>query len=44
MAAGVIILYTVAAYRRWQAAVLIAAAQVVLLPLEYAIHPRATTH
>jgi signal transduction histidine kinase len=37
--AGVIILYTVAAYRRWQAAVLIAAAQVALLPLEYAIHP-----
>src|SRR5215469_2863669 len=38
--AGVIILYTVAAYRRWQAAVLIAAAQVALLPLEYAIHPQ----
>jgi hypothetical protein len=28
--AGVIILYTVAAYRRWQAAVLVAAAEVVL--------------
>src|SRR6516164_5758291 len=40
--AGVIILYTVAAYRRWQAAVLIAAAQVALLPLEYAIHPQGT--
>ena len=39
-AAGVIILYTVAAYRRWQAAVLVAAAQVALLPLEYAIHPQ----
>jgi len=38
--AGVIILYTVAAYRRWQAAVLVAAAQVALLPLEYAIHPQ----
>src|SRR5262252_3291750 len=38
--AGVIILYTVAAYRRWQAAVLIAAAQVALLPIEYAIHPQ----
>ena len=35
-----IILYTVAAYRRWQAAVLVAAAQVALLPLEYAIHPQ----
>jgi len=38
--AGVIILYTVAAYRRWQAAVLVAAAQVALLPLEYAIQPQ----
>jgi len=38
--AGVIIHYTVAAYRRWQAAVLVAAAQVALLPLEYAIHPQ----
>ena len=38
--AGVFILYTVAAYRRWQAAVLVAAAQVALLPLEYAIHPQ----
>src|SRR6516162_129348 len=41
--AGVIILYTVAAYRRWQAAVLIAAAQVVLLPLGRAIHPQGTS-
>jgi len=40
---GVIILYTVAAYRRWQAAVLIAAAQVVLLPLGRAIHPQGTS-
>jgi signal transduction histidine kinase len=38
--AGVIILYTVAAYRRWQLAFLIAAAQVVLLPLERVIHPQ----
>src|SRR5438034_5768492 len=38
--AGVIILYTIAAYRRWQAAVLIAAAQVALLPLEYAVDPQ----
>src|SRR6516165_5740096 len=41
--AGVIILYTVAAYRRWQAAVLIAAAQVALLPLEYAIYPQGNS-
>src|SRR6516165_9781508 len=41
--AGVVILYTVAAYRRWQAAVLIAAAQVALLPLEYAIHPQGNS-
>jgi signal transduction histidine kinase len=39
-AAGIIILYTVAAYRRWQLAFLVAAAQVTLLPLEYAIHPQ----
>ncbi|HSR86216.1 MAG TPA: histidine kinase [Streptosporangiaceae bacterium] len=41
--AGVIILYTVAAYRRWQLAVLVAAAQVVLLPLERAIHPQGNS-
>ena len=41
--AGVIILYTVAAYRRWQAAVLVAAAQVVLLPLQRVIHPQSNT-
>src|SRR5215469_8703661 len=39
-AAGVIILYTVAAYRRWQLAFLVAAAQVALLPLQRAIHPQ----
>jgi signal transduction histidine kinase len=41
--AGVVILYTVAAYRRWQLAVLVAAAQVVLLPLERAIHPQGNS-
>jgi signal transduction histidine kinase len=42
-AAGVIILYTVAAYRRWQLAVLVAAAQVALLPLERAIQPQTNS-
>jgi signal transduction histidine kinase len=37
--AGVIILFTVAAYRRWQLAFLVAALQLVLLPVERAIHP-----
>jgi signal transduction histidine kinase len=41
--AGVIILYTVAAYRRWQLAVLVAAAQIALLPLERAIQPPVTS-
>ena len=41
--AGVIILYTVAAYRRWQLAVLVATAQVVLLPLGRAVHPQGTS-
>jgi signal transduction histidine kinase len=36
--AGVIILYTVAAYRRWQLAALVAAAQVALLPVGPALH------
>jgi hypothetical protein len=40
--AGVIILYTVAAYRRWQLAFLVAAAQVALLPLVREIHPQGT--
>ena len=39
-AAGVIILYTVAAYRRWQMAFLVFAAQIALLPLERAIYPK----
>src|SRR5215469_18821790 len=38
-AAGVIILYTVAAYRRWQLAFLVAAAQVALLPVGRVLHP-----
>ncbi len=41
--AGVIILYTVAAYRRWQLAFLVAAAQVALLPLERAIQSPVTS-
>ena len=41
--AGVVILYTVAACRRWQLAVLVAAAQAVLLPLERAIHPQGNS-
>jgi signal transduction histidine kinase len=41
--AGVVILYTVAAYRRWQLAVLVAAAQVVLLPLGRAIQPQGNS-
>ena len=41
--AGVIILYSVAAYRRWQAAFLVAAAQVALLPLERAIQPQTNS-
>src|SRR6516165_5852390 len=42
-AAGVIILYTVAAYRRWQMAFLVFAAQIALLPLERAIYPQDTS-
>lgn len=41
--AGVIILYTVAAYRRWQVACLIAVGQVALLPAERAIHPQGNS-
>jgi len=41
--AAVIILYTVAAYRRWQLAFVIAAAQIVLLPIERAIHPQGNS-
>ncbi len=42
VAAG-ITLYTVAAYRRWQLACLVAGAQVVLLPLARVIHPQGTS-
>jgi signal transduction histidine kinase len=41
--AGVIILYTVAANRRWQLAALVATAQIALLPLERAIQPHVTS-
>ena len=41
--AGVIILYTVAAYRRWQLAVLVVVAQAVLLPLQRVIHPQGNS-
>src|SRR5689334_25355556 len=42
VAAGVA-LYTVAAYRRWQLAFLVAAAQVALLPLARAVQPQGTS-
>ena len=42
VAAGVT-LYTVAAYRRWQLAGLVAAAQVALLPLDRAVQPQGTS-
>jgi signal transduction histidine kinase len=38
--AGVLILFTVAAYRRWQLAVLVAGGQLALLPAERAVHPQ----
>ncbi|MBV9196054.1 MAG: sensor histidine kinase [Solirubrobacterales bacterium] len=41
--AGVIILYTVAANRRWQLAFLIAAGQLALLPAGRAIHPQGNS-
>jgi signal transduction histidine kinase len=41
--AGVIILYTVAAYRRWQLAALVAAGQVALLPVGRALHPQGNS-
>jgi signal transduction histidine kinase len=39
--AGVVTLYTVAAYRRWQLALVVAAAQVAILPLGRAIQPQS---
>jgi signal transduction histidine kinase len=41
--AGVVSLYTVAAYRRWQLAFLVVIAQVALLPLERVIQPPSTS-
>jgi signal transduction histidine kinase len=41
--AGAVTLYTVAAYRRWQLAFLVAAVQVALLPLTRAIPPQSTS-
>lgn len=41
--AALIILYTVAAYRRWQLAFLVAAVQMALLPAERAIHPQGNS-
>jgi signal transduction histidine kinase len=41
--AGVIILYTVAAYRRWQLAALVAAGQVALLPVGRVLHPEGSS-
>jgi signal transduction histidine kinase len=41
--AGVIILFTVAAYRRWQLACFVAAVQLALLPAERAIHPQGNS-
>jgi signal transduction histidine kinase len=38
--AGVFILFTVAAYRRWPLAFLVAGAQLALLPVERAVHPQ----
>jgi signal transduction histidine kinase len=37
--AGAVILFTVAAYRRWQLAVLVAALQLAVLPAYHAVHP-----
>ena len=41
-AAGAIILYTVAAYRRWQLALLVAGLQLAVMPAYRAIHPEDT--
>ncbi|HLK75538.1 MAG TPA: histidine kinase [Streptosporangiaceae bacterium] len=41
--AGVIILYTVAAYRRWQLAALVAAGQVALLPAGRVLHSQGNS-
>jgi len=41
--AGGIILFTVAAYRRWQQVALVAALQLAMLPAEQAIHPQGNS-
>ena len=41
--AGVVTLYSVAAYRRWQLACLVAGVQVVLLPVAHAIQPQGAS-
>ena len=41
--AGVVTLYSVAAYRRWQVACLVAGVQVALLPLAHAIQPQSAS-
>src|SRR5207248_5328646 len=41
--AGIIILFTVAAYRRWQLAFLVAGLQLVLLPVGRALHPQGNS-
>jgi signal transduction histidine kinase len=41
--AGIILLFTVAAYRRWQLAFLVAGLQLALLPVERVVHPQGDT-
>jgi signal transduction histidine kinase len=41
--AGVIILFTIAAYRRWQLTSLVAALQLALLPAQRAVHPEGNS-
>jgi signal transduction histidine kinase len=41
--AGLIVLYSVAAYRRWQAAVLVALLQLALLPIGRELHPQGNS-
>ena len=41
--AGIILLFTVAAYRRWQLAFVVAGLQLALLPVERAVHPQGDT-
>ena len=41
--AGIVILFTVAAYRRWQLAFLVAGLQLALLPVGRAVHPQGNS-